>query len=116
LIASPRKTFASIVCPPPSSMVPSHEVASISRLWPAIAAAPVLRVLTDSVPSSGPRRYPSIEAGHKLRQMAVKLEDGGDAIHTNAQITGKAASMGEGVMVGVLDALIEDFTGKLSQL
>ena len=32
--------------------------------------------------------------------------DGGGTIHTNAQITGKAASMGEGVVAGVLDALI----------
>ncbi len=37
-------------------------------------------------------------------------------IHTNAQITGKAASMGEGVVHGVLDALINDFTGKLAKL
>ena len=36
--------------------------------------------------------------------------------NTNAQITGKAASMGEGVVAGVLDALIKDFTGKLSKL
>jgi uncharacterized protein len=42
-------------------------------------------------------------------------EDGG-TIHTDAAITGKAASMGRGVVVGVLDALIKDFTGKLSQL
>ena len=37
-------------------------------------------------------------------------------IHTHAQITGKAASMGEGVVVGVLDALIKDFTAKLGQI
>jgi uncharacterized protein len=37
-------------------------------------------------------------------------------IHTAAQITGKAASMGEGVMVTVLDALITDFTTKLAAL
>ena len=37
-------------------------------------------------------------------------------MHTHAQITGKAASMGEGVMTGVLDALITDFTGKLGAL
>ena len=36
-------------------------------------------------------------------------------MHTTAQITGKAASMGEGVVHGVLDALINDFTGKLSK-
>ena len=44
------------------------------------------------------------------------LANGGGTIHTEAQITGKAASMGEGVMVTVLDALINDFTGKLAQL
>ena len=38
------------------------------------------------------------------------------SIHTSAQVTGKAASMGEGVMVGVLDALIKDFTSKLGQI
>ena len=44
------------------------------------------------------------------------LSDGGGTLETNAQITGKAASMGEGVVAGVLDALITDFTGKLSKL
>jgi carbon monoxide dehydrogenase subunit G len=41
------------------------------------------------------------------------LADGGGTIDTTAQITGKAASMGEGVIVGVLDALIADFASKL---
>lgn len=44
------------------------------------------------------------------------LNDGGGTVETNAQISGKAASMGEGVVAGVLDALITDFTGKLSKL
>ncbi len=44
------------------------------------------------------------------------LTEGGGSIHTSAQITGKAASMGEGVMVGVLDALVTDFAGKLGRL
>jgi uncharacterized protein len=44
------------------------------------------------------------------------LNDGGGTLETNAQITGKAASMGEGVVAGVLDALITDFTGKLAKL
>ncbi len=44
------------------------------------------------------------------------LSDGGGTIHTHAQITGKAASMGDGVVIGVLDALITDFTGKLAAL
>jgi carbon monoxide dehydrogenase subunit G len=54
--------------------------------------------------------------GYANADVTFALADGGGAIHTNAQITGKAASMGEGVMVGVLDALINDFAGKLSQL
>jgi uncharacterized protein len=44
------------------------------------------------------------------------LQDGGGTIHTSAQISGKAASMGEGVVYGVLDALIADFAGKLGAL
>jgi carbon monoxide dehydrogenase subunit G len=43
-------------------------------------------------------------------------DDGSGTLNTNAQITGKAASMGEGVVAGVLDALITDFTGKLGKL
>jgi uncharacterized protein len=48
--------------------------------------------------------------------VTFQLHDGGGDIHTNAQITGKAASMGEGVVVGVLDGLIKDFTTKLGQI
>jgi carbon monoxide dehydrogenase subunit G len=44
------------------------------------------------------------------------VADGGGTIHTAAQISGKAASMGEGVVVSVLDALIKDFTGKLASI
>jgi len=54
--------------------------------------------------------------GYANADVTFALTDGGGTIHTNAQITGKAASMGEGVMVGVLDALINDFAGKLSAL
>jgi uncharacterized protein len=54
--------------------------------------------------------------GHANADVVFQLADGGGTIHTNAQITGKAASMGEGVMVGVLDALITDFSGKLARL
>ncbi len=54
--------------------------------------------------------------GHANAEVVFALTDGGGTIHTNAQITGKAASMGEGVVVGVLDALIKDFAGKLGQL
>ena len=54
--------------------------------------------------------------GHANATVTFALDDGGGTIHTSAQITGKAASMGEGVMVGVLDALITDFSGKLAAL
>ena len=54
--------------------------------------------------------------GHANATVEFALTDGGGTIHTNAQITGKAASMGEGVVSGVLDALITDFTGKLAAL
>ena len=54
--------------------------------------------------------------GHANADVTFRLDDGGGTIHTNAQITGKAASMGEGVVVGVLDALIQDFTTKVGQI
>ena len=54
--------------------------------------------------------------GHANATVAFNLTDGGGTIHTSAQITGKAASMGEGVVVGVLDALIADFAGKLAEI
>jgi uncharacterized protein len=54
--------------------------------------------------------------GHANATVVFTLDDGGGTLDTNAQITGKAASMGEGVVAGVLDALITDFTGKLSRL
>jgi carbon monoxide dehydrogenase subunit G len=54
--------------------------------------------------------------GHANADVTFQLEDGGGSIHTKAQITGKAASMGEGVVIAVLDALINDFTGKLGQI
>jgi carbon monoxide dehydrogenase subunit G len=54
--------------------------------------------------------------GHANADVVFQLNNGGGTIHTNAQITGKAASIGEGVVVGVLDALITDFAGKLGEL
>ena len=54
--------------------------------------------------------------GHANADVVFSLQDGGGTIHTKAQITGKAASMGEGVVVGVLDALVKDFAGKLGEL
>src|ERR1039458_7722884 len=52
--------------------------------------------------------------GYANADVTFSLSDGGGTIHTAAQITGKAASMGEGVVTSVLDALINDFTEKLA--
>ena len=54
--------------------------------------------------------------GYANADVAFTLNDGGGTIHTAAQISGKAASMGEGVVVSVLDALIDDFTRKLAAI
>jgi uncharacterized protein len=54
--------------------------------------------------------------GHADADVTFALSDGGGSIHTAARITGKAASMGEGVVVSVLDALIRDFTVKLARI
>jgi uncharacterized protein len=48
--------------------------------------------------------------------IAFALAEGGGTIHTIAQVSGKAASMGEGVVMGVLDALVNDFASKLGRL
>ena len=55
-------------------------------------------------------------SGYANADVAFELVDGGGRIHTEAKITGKAASMGEGVVATVLDALIKDFTTKLGQI
>ena len=54
--------------------------------------------------------------GNANADVTFSLSDGGGTVHTNAQITGKAASMGEGVMGSVLDALIADFTERLKSI
>ena len=54
--------------------------------------------------------------GYANADVVFTLSDGGGTVHTAAQITGKAASMGEGVVVNVLDGLIKDFTGKLATM
>ena len=54
--------------------------------------------------------------GYANADVAIDLNDGGGTIHTAAQISGKAASMGEGVVSTVLDALITDFTQKLAAI
>ena len=54
--------------------------------------------------------------GHANADVTFELSDGGGKIHTAAQITGKAASMGEGVVQNVLDALINSFSENLAAL
>jgi carbon monoxide dehydrogenase subunit G len=54
--------------------------------------------------------------GHANADVTFALADGGGTIHTAAKITGKAASMGEGVVVSVLDGLIKDFTQRLQAI
>ena len=54
--------------------------------------------------------------GYANADVTFTLNDGGGTIHTAAQITGKAASMGEGVVISVLDAMINDFAGKLDSI
>jgi carbon monoxide dehydrogenase subunit G len=54
--------------------------------------------------------------GYANADVTFTLSDGGGTIHTAAQISGKAASMGESVVVSVLDALINDFTTKLGDI
>jgi carbon monoxide dehydrogenase subunit G len=54
--------------------------------------------------------------GYANADVTFSLSNGGGTVHTAAQITGKAASMGEGVVTSVLDALIKDFTQKLAAI
>ena len=51
--------------------------------------------------------------GHANATVEFALSEGGGTIHTRAQITGTAASMGEGIVTGVLDAMIGDFGSKV---
>ena len=55
-------------------------------------------------------------SGYANADVTFALDDGGGNVHTAAQISGKAASMGEGIVQTVLDALIKDFTQKLKQI
>jgi carbon monoxide dehydrogenase subunit G len=54
--------------------------------------------------------------GYANADVTFALGDDGGSVHTEAQISGKAASMGEGVATSVLDALIKDFTSKLAAI
>jgi carbon monoxide dehydrogenase subunit G len=54
--------------------------------------------------------------GFANADVTFELDGDGGSIHTAASISGKAASMGEGVVQSVLDALITDFTRKLAAI
>jgi len=54
--------------------------------------------------------------GYANADVVFALSDGGGTLHTAAQITGKPASMGEGVVYSVLDGLIQNFTSKLATI
>jgi carbon monoxide dehydrogenase subunit G len=54
--------------------------------------------------------------GFANADVTFAVSDGGGTIHTSAQISGKAASMGEGVVQTVLDALVDDFSQKLAAI
>jgi uncharacterized protein len=54
--------------------------------------------------------------GYANADVVFSVADGGGTIHTAARISGKAASMGEGLVQNVLDALITDFTQKLATI
>ncbi|HLH66140.1 MAG TPA: SRPBCC family protein [Solirubrobacteraceae bacterium] len=53
-------------------------------------------------------------SGHANADVTFTLQDGSVSIHTAAQITGKAASMGEGTVATVLEALIKDFSERFA--
>jgi carbon monoxide dehydrogenase subunit G len=55
-------------------------------------------------------------SGYANADVTFDLDGEGGNIHTAAQINGKAASMGEGVVQSVLDALIKDFAGNLGAI
>ena len=55
-------------------------------------------------------------SGYANADVTFDLSGEGGAINTKATINGKAASMGEGVVQTVLDAMIKDFTGKLATI
>ena len=54
--------------------------------------------------------------GYANADVRVTVDDSGGALNTKATIAGKAASMGEGIVQTVLDALIKDFTTKLAKI
>ena len=55
-------------------------------------------------------------SGYANADVTFDLADDGGTINTQAKISGKAASMGEGVIQTVLDAMIKDFTTNLNKI
>ena len=55
-------------------------------------------------------------SGYANADVTFDLSGDGGAINTKATINGKDASMGEGVVQTVLDAMIKDFTTKLATI
>jgi uncharacterized protein len=54
--------------------------------------------------------------GNANAEVTLALTDEGGTIHTTAQITGRAAAMGEGVITPILDAMITSFAGRLATM
>jgi carbon monoxide dehydrogenase subunit G len=82
-------------------------------------AGTVTVVEQDSVAHRAVLQVKSREAGgqgYADADVTITVSDGGGTIHTAAQISGKAASMGEGVVQSVLDALITRFTEALASI
>jgi carbon monoxide dehydrogenase subunit G len=71
--------------------------------------------IVEKTASSAKMQVKAREAGGQGNANAT-VTFSGNTIHTSAQVTGKAASMGEGTVRGVLDGLITEFAGKLPTL
>jgi carbon monoxide dehydrogenase subunit G len=84
----------------------------------SVKAEIVVRMGAMSLKFTGSVEITEKDATAHRAVMTVKSREAGGQGHANAtaEFTGKAASMGEGVVQGVLDAMIQDFTGKLSRL
>ncbi|HEY5198257.1 MAG TPA: SRPBCC domain-containing protein [Solirubrobacteraceae bacterium] len=71
--------------------------------------------IIEKTASSAKMQVKAREAGGQGNANAT-VTFGPGTIHTSAQVTGKAASMGEGTVRGVLDGLITEFAAKLPSM
>jgi carbon monoxide dehydrogenase subunit G len=62
------------------------------------------------------RVVPAVEGGRVIETTGPDSVKAEIVLKMGAMSMSKAASMGEGVMVGALDAMIKDFTQKLGQV